>query len=139
MKKVSGTIWWRGSVIAIAVLLPSPRAQAAPPPFAEVRHRYEISDGRLLDRDGRLLQEQRLSWKGRTLSWVRLDEVSPALLAAVLQAEDRRFREHAGVDWRALAAAAWQNVVRGSKRGASTITMQTASMLESAKIGRAHV
>lgn len=100
------------------------------PTFAEVRARFESSDGRLLDRDGQLLQEQRLDWKGRALGWVPLGEVSPALQRAVLDAEDHRFREHGGVDFRALLGAAWQNLAHGSKRGASTITMQTAAFLE---------
>jgi len=36
-------------------------------------------------------------------SWIPLDSVTPALVRAVLVAEDDRFHEHRGVDWNALA------------------------------------
>jgi penicillin-binding protein 1C len=39
-------------------------------------------------------------------------DISPALPAAVLQAEDQRFYEHNGVDWSAAAKAAWDNLFR---------------------------
>jgi penicillin-binding protein 1C len=54
-------------------------------------------------------------------------DISPALPAAVLQAEDQRFYEHNGVDWSAAAKAAWDNLFRSRPRGASTITMQLAA------------
>jgi penicillin-binding protein 1C len=95
-----------------------------------MRARYVSSDARLLDRNGQLLQERRLAWNGRSLGWVPIADISPALRIAVVDAEDRRFFEHDGVDWRALLGAAWQNLTHGSKRGASTITMQVASVLE---------
>ncbi|NLI45658.1 MAG: PBP1A family penicillin-binding protein [Acidobacteria bacterium] len=47
------------------------------------------------------------------------------LRRAVVSAEDRRFYEHAGVDWIQVAVAAWQTARHGRVvRGASTITMQ---------------
>jgi penicillin-binding protein 1C len=59
-------------------------------------------------------------------------DISPALPAAVLQAEDQRFYEHNGVDWSAAAKAAWDNLFRTRPRGASTITMQLAALLDPA-------
>ena len=35
----------------------------------------------------------------RRLPWVALADVSPALRAALLASEDKRFYQHAGVDW----------------------------------------
>jgi len=56
------------------------------------------------------LMEQRLQEArrvGDTLAfrqeWVYLQQISPHLVRAVLHAEDQRFREHAGIDWPALA------------------------------------
>ncbi len=68
---------------------------------------------------------------------------APVLRALVQQSEDRRFRDHAGVDWRATAASlpgyAWHGLralVRtggsepeGGLRGASTLTQQVARLL----------
>ncbi len=47
-----------------------------------------------------------------------------------MRAEDKRFFQHAGVDWRALAAAGMNGLVSGNWRGASTISMQLAAMLD---------
>jgi penicillin-binding protein 1C len=78
----------------------------------------------LLDRNGEVIHELRVDERVRRLPWVALDQVSPALVDAVVRAEDKRFFEHAGVDWRALGDAALDTMVRGSPRGASTLSMQ---------------
>lgn len=58
---------------------------------------------------------------------VPLEEVSPSLLRAVIAAEDARFFQHRGIDWRAVRAAREWNVRHPEQpRGASTITMQCA-------------
>src|SRR5262249_51667705 len=49
---------------------------------------------------------------------------------AVLRSEDRRFRQHGGVDARAIGAAAWTRLRSGPPRGGSTITMQLAGLLD---------
>jgi penicillin-binding protein 1C len=49
----------------------------------------------------------------------------PPLLRALLTFEDKRFFEHGGVDWVAVARSAWLNLARGRVvSGASTISMQ---------------
>ena len=40
---------------------------------------------------------------------VALDEVSPALRTALVLSEDRRFWEHAGVDWPSIGRAVVEN------------------------------
>jgi penicillin-binding protein 1C len=52
-------------------------------------------------------------------------EIPQALVNATVSAEDKRFWEHGGVDWRASARAAWQ-FVRHQRviSGGSTITQQ---------------
>lgn len=103
-------------------------AFGALPSFQEVRQSYSSSDGRLLDRHGEVLQELRLSNQGRSLDWVPLVDMSPALRSAVVEIEDHRFFEHNGVDYWAVGGAVLQNL-QGEKRGASTITMQTLKFL----------
>ncbi len=60
--------------------------------------------------------------------WVSYDEVSSNFFRAVVGAEDARFMIHNGVDWKAVEASKKYNErFKGKKkRGASTITMQTA-------------
>ncbi len=62
---------------------------------------------------------------------VRLDEVSPTYLDALLSYEDRWFYRHPGVNPAALARSLWQAVANGRVvSGGSTLTMQVARMLE---------
>ena len=99
--------------------------------FADVESSYKKSDACLLDRHGRIIQELRVDFEGRRLDWAGLKDISPVLVESVIQSEDKRFYRHNGVDWIALFSAAIKDVVgrRGQKRGASTITMQLASIL----------
>lgn len=58
-----------------------------------------------------------------------LATLPPRVAAATLAVEDRRFREHPGVDPLAVARAVFQNVEAGRRvSGASTIAMQVARM-----------
>lgn len=62
---------------------------------------------------------------------VRLEEVDPAYVDALIRLEDKRFWWHPGVDPIAVARAAVLNVVRGRRvSGASTLTMQLVRVLE---------
>ncbi len=117
-------------MIAVAVGAAGSGATWRPPTAANVRAAHIPSDARLEARDGRLLQEIRIDPTRRVLSWTPLDDVSPALVEAVLESEDRRFFAHGGVDVSALAAAAWQRVTSGTRRGGSTISMQLVSLLD---------
>jgi penicillin-binding protein 1C len=107
-----------------------PLSAEALPTFKEVQNNYQKTDGVLLDRHGDIIHELRVDQRSRRLRWVTLQDISPALITAVLQSEDRRFYEHSGVDWKALASAALKNIFSSNQRGASTITMQLAGMLE---------
>ncbi len=56
---------------------------------------------------------------------IRLDEMSPTLIDAVVAAEDRSFFEHSGVDPTGIARALYRDVRgSGSQQGGSTITQQ---------------
>ncbi|HEY8514017.1 MAG TPA: monofunctional biosynthetic peptidoglycan transglycosylase [Candidatus Binatia bacterium] len=67
-------------------------------------------------------------WVGIQQRWVPLEEVSPALLRAVIAAEDARFFQHHGFDFEEIERARAYNERHGGRRvrGASTISMQTA-------------
>lgn len=100
------------------------------PRFEQVREAHVPSDVPLLDRHGEVVHEVRVDDRGRSLAWVPLAAVSPALVDALIAAEDRRFAAHDGVDPRALAAAFAGRLLGNGTRGASTITMQLANLLE---------
>lgn len=103
---------------------------ARAPGFAEVRAGFASSEAVLLDRRGVPLHERRVDPHARRLAWTPLAEVSPLLVETLIAAEDRRFRAHPGVDWRAVAGAARDRARGGPRRGASTLTMQVAALAD---------
>ena len=103
---------------------------SATPTFDAIKSSYRPSDTLVLDRHGELLQRLRTNTSVRRGQWVGLADVSPALRTALVLSEDKRFFEHSGVDWQAVSAAAWGNLWNRKTRGASTITMQLAGLLD---------
>ncbi len=59
-------------------------------------------------------------------TWVAFDKISPHLPMAVIASEDNRFAEHNGFDFVEIKKAMKENETRKRKRGASTISQQTA-------------
>lgn len=116
--------------LAGAVLLACAGAATAVPSYDEVRAAYRPSDVLVVDRNGQLLQRLRDDTTVRRGQWTALADVSPALRTALVLSEDKRFYEHSGVDWGAVPAAAWGNLWNKRTRGASTITMQLAGLLD---------
>ncbi|WP_051675838.1 penicillin-binding protein 1C [Polaromonas glacialis] len=98
--------------------------------FEQVKQDFHPSDTLVLDRHGELLQRVRLDASVRRGQWVALADISPALRTALVLSEDKRFYEHSGVDWRAVSGAAWANLWNTRTRGASTLSMQLAGLLD---------
>ena len=78
-----------------------------------------------------LIRQMEARSEGRQLEiqheWVPIEEISPELIAAVIDKEDARFYEHRGFDWDAIQCAHRYNQRMGkSIRGGSTISQQTA-------------
>ncbi|SDC89298.1 penicillin-binding protein 1C [Massilia sp. PDC64] len=117
-------------LVWLLLLLALPARAAVPTP-QEVKAAWRPSDATLLDRHGETIATVRVDMAGRRLDWVALDDISPTLGRAVLQAEDQRFMEHGGIDFQAIGKAAWDNLFGVQRtRGASTITMQLAGLLD---------
>jgi penicillin-binding protein 1C len=82
----------------------------------------------VLDRSGRLLREVLSSEETRG-RWAPLSEISDNLVLATIHAEDRRFRDHPGSDFIAIARSLWIDVTSGEARtGASTLTQQVVKL-----------
>ncbi|MFG1247399.1 penicillin-binding protein 1C [Xanthobacter flavus] len=97
------------------------RADAPPPPEPKV-------SAEVVDKEGRLLRPFALP-DGRWRLAASAGDVDPRLVDMILAYEDRRFRDHMGVDALALLRAAGQ--AAGSLRvvsGGSTLTMQVARL-----------
>jgi penicillin-binding protein 1C len=121
------------AALTLAVIVASGWVFITPTPsFEQVRSATRSSEAVLLDRHGVVLQRLRLDKQRRMLEWIALADISPSLQQAVLVAEDKRFYQHAGVDLLAAGSAWLDNLRRTRARGASTITMQLAKLLNQA-------
>lgn len=110
-------------VLLAGLLLAGLDRALPPPPLPEV-------SVLVTDREGRALRAFPVE-DGRWRLPVDLDSVDPAFLNALITIEDQRFHEHHGVDPLAVVRAAGSLVSSGRiVSGASTITMQTARLLE---------
>jgi penicillin-binding protein 1C len=90
----------------------------------------------VLDRDGALLRAYTVA-DGRWRLALAPDQVDPAYLAMLVAYEDKRFRDHAGVDPRSLVRAVLQAAWNGRVvSGGSTLTMQVARLLEEGTTGQ---
>jgi len=128
---MDGRALMRYAALAFALLA---QCVAAAPSFDEVRAAYVTSESRVVDRNGAPVASVRIDAGVRRLAWTRLPDISPALQSALVAGEDKRFYEHAGVDWAGLAVAAWDSAWRAADgrrpRGGSTLTMQLAGLLD---------
>lgn len=101
------------------------------PPLSEIENPQASLSTQVLSSDGVVLdnfyqEENRVN--------VRLNEISPYVVDALIATEDARFYEHAGVDYMSIPALVKRNI-SGTTSGGSTITMQLARNLFNA-VGR---
>ena len=85
----------------------------------------------LISSDGKRLA----TFKPMNRQWVRLNQVSPHVIAALIATEDHRFYEHYGIDLRRTAAGMLR-VFIADPEGGSTLTQQLARNLYPEQIGR---
>jgi penicillin-binding protein 1C len=89
----------------------------------------------VLDRNGDLLRAYTVA-DGRWRLALPPDKVDPTYIAMLLAYEDKRFRDHNGVDLRSMIRAVSQAVWNGRVvSGGSTLTMQVARLLEEGTTG----
>lgn len=67
--------------------------------------------------------------------WVKLADISPQVIAALIATEDHRFYQHHGLDFTRTAGAVLHTLT-GSPQGGSTITQQLARNLYPDQVGR---
>ncbi|HUR89090.1 MAG TPA: transglycosylase domain-containing protein [Ramlibacter sp.] len=114
--------------IALYVFLLVPQAPTA----QDIRTVREQQASVLMSDDGQVLA----TFRRTNREWVKLSEVSPKVLDALIATEDRRFFEHGGLDLRRTIGAAF-NTLRGDLQGGSTISQQLARNMFPEDIGRA--
>lgn len=122
-----GWLWPRAFYVSLAAIcLVGFLDLVFPPPLAKAR---DISQVVLADK-GQPLRAFPLK-DGRWRLKADLDNIDPAFIEALLAYEDERFYSHIGVDFTAIVRASLSLVKAGEVvSGGSTITMQTARLLE---------
>lgn len=121
-----------GSLIAVIAGFAALDWATLPPPlpdYAQARSKWTPSESWLYDRNGRLLDSSRVDFQARRLAWTPVGQVSKVAQDTLIGAEDRRFREHGGVDFLALAGSLRDRLEGKRARGASTLSMQVAAYL----------
>jgi penicillin-binding protein 1C len=109
---VSAAAWW---IVALG-----------PPPLGKDM----AFSTQVVDRHGKLLRAY-ATGEGRWRLPTKVADVDPRFFDVLFAYEDKRFRQHHGVDPLALMRAAFQLVTSGRIRsGGSTLTMQVARLLE---------
>jgi penicillin-binding protein 1C len=120
--------WWRrGALVFLYVAVPLLVLDFLfPPPLTRAK---EIS-AVVMDQRGAVLRVFPVE-DGKWRMRAHVDEIDPDFIDALLAYEDKRFRSHGGVDPFALGRAASSLLTSGRVvSGGSTITMQTARLLE---------
>ncbi len=101
------------------------------PGIRDIRNAKQEQPARVVSADGKTITE----FKRGVSDWVKLSEVSPNVIAALIATEDRRFYEHHGLDWRRTVGAMLYTLA-GDLQGGSTLTQQLARNLYPEEIGR---
>ena len=102
------------------------------PSIGDVRKSKSEAPAIVMSADGKELA----MFKRANRDWVKLADISPNVVAALIATEDHRFYEHHGMDFKRTASAALRTI-SGDREGGSTITQQLARNLYPEEIGRA--
>ncbi len=120
---------WRQRIafLVLAVLLPLEAADfLLPPPL----HKMTDASAVVVDARGAALRVFPVE-DGKWRLKADIKDIDPNFITSLLAYEDKRFRSHGGVDFQAMARAANSLISAGHiVSGGSTITMQTARLLE---------
>ncbi|WP_241024615.1 transglycosylase domain-containing protein [Burkholderia sp. Ac-20365] len=102
------------------------------PGIGDIRKAKIEQPAQIYSADGKLLAE----FKPTNRVWMKLSDISPHVVDALISTEDHRFYEHHGIDFKRTAGAAL-HTFSGDRQGGSTITQQLARNLYPDDIGRA--
>ena len=103
------------------------------PPVEDLQNPINRFATQVYSADGKLMGTWNYNKENRIC--VDYDQLSPALVKALVATEDVRYYDHSGIDFKALARAIVKRGLMGQKNagGGSTITQQLAKQLYSDK------
>ena len=101
------------------------------PSIADLQKAKIAQPSVLMSADGRQLA----TLKPMNREWVKLNQISPHVISALIATEDHRFYGHFGIDWQRIATGFLRGLI-GDPQGGSTLTQQLARNLYPEDIGR---
>ena len=134
LSKASKVTVWFWTIVGVPtvafitmIVLTAAGAFGKLPSFEELENPKSNLATEIYSEDGVLLG----SYYVQNRSYVDYDELSPALVAALIATEDARFKSHSGIDFISLARVGIKTIALGDKGqgGGSTITQQLAKNL----------
>lgn len=94
--------------------------------FRDMRDQYQIQPSKILSSDGKLLYQV----MSERREYISLQDIPKLVQDAMVAAEDKRFREHRGIDYQAIPRILLVGAREGKlTQGGSTITMQLAKLM----------
>jgi penicillin-binding protein 1A len=119
------------AALPLAVVLYVAALYPFTPGIGDIRKSRQESASVVLSADGKELAVFRRANR----DWVKLSDISPKVVEALLATEDKRFYGHHGIDL-VRTGKAVMNTVTGDVEGGSTLTQQLARNLYPEQIGR---
>lgn len=115
------------AVVLLMLLLTAAGAFGKLPSFEDLENPKSNIATEVYSEDGKLVG----SFYVQNRSYVDFEDLSPALVAALISTEDSRFYSHSGIDFISLLRVAVKTVAMGnhSQGGGSTVTQQLAKNL----------
>ena len=132
LRGVALSVAWAMAAIPLLTLLYTLVLIPFTPSISDLRKAKTARPSAVISADGQELAV----FTQANRDWVKLPDISPSVVDALVATEDHRFYQHHGIDFRRTLAAVLHTVL-GNKQGGSTITQQLARNLYPEDIGRA--
>lgn len=132
---VIATLWGLFGVLVLAVILfvlaVSWGIIGYMPDIKQLQNPIDKYASQVISEDGVVLGSYARAGGNRL--FVDYSELSPDLVNALIATEDKRFKEHSGIDMRGVFRVIWKTLILGDENsgGGSTITQQLAKQLYS--------
>ncbi len=131
-REIAVGVAWAIAAVPLLLLLYTLILIPFTPSISDLRKAKTAKPSVVMSADGQELAV----FKRANRDWVKLADISPHVVAALIATEDHRFYEHHGLDVKRTFAAVL-HTLSGNKQGGSTITQQLARNLYPEDIGRA--
>ncbi|UUZ48336.1 transglycosylase domain-containing protein [Massilia sp. B-10] len=130
-KRAALLVLWGGAALAASLVLYILILIPLTPGIKDLKQARAAKASAILSADG----NQLATFEEGLHERVKLDQISPFVLQALIATEDHRFYDHSGIDYRRTLSSV-AHTLGGDPQGGSTITQQLARNMFPEEIGR---